>query len=181
MPNEQNPSSLLVRTASPQDIPAIHAIHAWSVIHDTASWAYEPPAETEMLERLKELQDGGYPYLVAEVDGIVAGYAYASAYRPRIGYRFLVENSVYVAQNFQRRGIGQRLLTELIRQCEEQGFRQMIAVIGDSDNLPSIALHRSLGFEQVGLLPNIGFKHGRWLDSVLMQRALGNGANSRPK
>lgn len=169
-----------MRAACSQDISAIHEIYSWIVIHGTASWAYEPPTEAELLERLEELQNAGYPYLVAEVDGAIAGYSYASAYRPRVGYRFLVENSIYVAQNFQGQGIGQQSLQELIREYEDREFRQMIAVTGDSENLPSIELHRSLGFEQVGLLPNIGFKHGRWLDCVLMQRALGNGANSLP-
>ena len=133
-----------------------------------------------MATRQKMLLDGGFPYLVADAGGVVAGYAYAGPYRPRIAYRYTVEDSVYVHPRAQRRGIGRLLLTELIAQAEARGFRQMVAVIGDSAQLPSIELHQALGFSPVGTLANIGFKHGRWLDSVLMQRALGDGATTLP-
>lgn len=172
--------NVIIRPATAQDIPAITAIFAHEVTHGTASWAYEPPDANEMLAKLQTLQGQGYPFLCAEVDGLVAGYSNASAYRPREGYRFLVEDSIYVDQQFRGRGIAKLLLGALIERCTEAGFRQMIAVIGDSDNTPSIALHQRLGFEQVGLLPNIGYKFDRWLDSVLMQRGLGDGAASAP-
>ena len=125
--------------------------------------------------------DQGYPYLVAEVGTTIAGYAYAGPYRPRPGYRFTVENSVYVEALWRGRGIGRHLLQALIEACTTLGFRQMVAVIGDSQNHASLALHRSLGFTEVGLLPTIGFKSGQWLDAVLMQRALGNGADTLPE
>jgi phosphinothricin acetyltransferase len=115
------------------------------------------------------------------LDGCVVGYSYASSYRPRPGYRYTVENSVYVDLSLQRRGIGRALLSTLISACETQGFRQMIAVIGDSQNVGSIALHRALGFVHIGTMPNIGFKFGRWLDSVLMQRTLSEGATTLPR
>jgi len=169
-----------IRPVTETDIPAITAIFAEEVLHGTASWSYEPPPEAELLEKMRGLVAQGYPYLVAEVENQVAGYTYASAYRPRVGYRFLVENSIYVAEEFRGRGIARVLMQALIDECTARGYRQMVAVIGDSENAPSIALHRSLGFEQVGLLPNIGYKFDRWLDSVLMQRALGDGGSSKP-
>lgn len=170
----------VIRTGTENDIAAITAIFAEEVLHGTASWAYEPSSETELLEKMNGLLEQGYPFLVADVNGAVAGYAYASAYRPREGYRYLVENSIYVAADFRGRGIARTLMNVLIDACTERGFRQMVAVIGDSENHASIALHRSVGFEQVGLLPNIGYKFDRWLDSVLMQRSLGDGAKSAP-
>lgn len=169
-----------IRTATEADTPAITAIFAVEVQHGTASWAYEPPSEAEMLEKMQGLLAQGYPFLVAEIDGRVAGYTYASAYRPREGYRFLVENSIYVAKDFRGQGIAKTLMNALIGACTERGYRQMVAVIGDSENHPSIALHKSVGFEHVGLLPNIGYKFNRWLDSVLMQRDLGGGASTPP-
>ena len=173
-----NTALVEVRETCAEDIAAITEIFANEVSYGTASWAYEPPTASEMLQKLATLQAQGYPFLTALVNDQVVGYSNASAYRSREGYRFLVEDSIYVDQRFRGRGIARLLLTELIDRCTEAGFRQMIAVIGDSDNKPSIALHRSLGFEQVGLLPNIGYKFDRWLDSVLMQRALGDGAST---
>jgi phosphinothricin acetyltransferase len=123
---------------------------------------------------------GKFPYIVAEIDGAVAGYAYASLYRTRPAYRFTVENSVYVAPELHRRGIGRKLLEQLIEECTARGFRQMIAVIGDSNQAASIALHKACGFEPVGTLKNIGYKFDRWLDTPLMQRALGPGATTKP-
>jgi L-amino acid N-acyltransferase YncA len=171
---------LAICPATPDHIPAIHAIYSHSVIHGTASWELTPPGEAELGRRMATVLEQGYPYFVAQLGGSVVGYTYASSYRTRPGYRYTVENSVYVANGLQGRGIGRALLGHLINACAERGFRQMIAVIGDSQNTASIALHRSLGFVQVGLLPNIGFKFGRWLDSVLMQRALGDGHTTLP-
>jgi phosphinothricin acetyltransferase len=170
-----------VRPATPADIPAICAIYRRAVIDGLASWEYEPPTESEMRRRYDAIVAGGYPYLVATLDGRLLGYAYASAYRTRPGYRFTVENSVYVSTDAQRTGAGRALLGALIERCSEAGFRQMIAVIGDSANQPSIGLHRALGFTYCGVLHSIGWKGGRWLDSVLMQRPLGKGDAEPPK
>jgi phosphinothricin acetyltransferase len=139
-----------------------------------------PPDEAEMMSRFKAITGNGFPYLAAEADGHVAGYAYAGPYRPRPAYRYTVENSVYLDPAYYRRGIGSALLNELISQCTARGFRQMIAVIGDSANAASIALHRRAGFAMIGTHPNVGFKFGRWLDSVQMQLALGEGSTTRP-
>lgn len=158
----------------------ITAIYGHAVVHGTASFEIEPPAEAEMTARCKALESGGFPYLVADAGGRIAGYAYAGPYRARIAYRYTVEDSVYIHPDAHRLGIGRKLLAELIAQAEARGFRQMIAVIGDSAQTSSIELHRSLGFAAVGTFTNIGFKHGRWLDSVLMQRALGAGAQTLP-
>jgi phosphinothricin acetyltransferase len=173
-------ANLVVRIATPDDIPAITAIYQPAVREGLASWVYDPPDEAEMRRRFEAIQVGGYPYLVAERDGRVVGYSYASAYRPRPGYRFTVENSVYVAAEAQRGGVARALLKELISRCAAAGFRQMVAVIGDSANTPSIQLHRSLGFTFSGIIHAIGWKHGRWLDTVLMQRALGPGDTTPP-
>ena len=171
---------ILIRPVAPSDLPSIHAIYAGSVLTATASWELMPPDEAEMRRRMVAILDQGYPYFVAEQAGQVVGYTYVSSYRPRPGYRFTVEDLVYIDPGQQRRGLGRLLLGRLITACEEQGFRQMIAVIGDSQNVASIGLHRSLGFASVGLLSNIGFKFGRWLDCVLMQRQLGDGAATPP-
>jgi L-amino acid N-acyltransferase YncA len=169
-----------IRPAALDDLPAITRIYADAVRHGTASFELEPPDEAEMRRRMAALLDGGFPYLVYEADGIVRGYAYAGAYRPRRAYRFSVEDSIYVDAAAQRRGIGRALLDRLVREAEARGFRQMIAVIGDSAQEPSIALHRAAGFHHVGTLEAVGFKFGRWLDTVLMQRALGPGAATPP-
>ena len=169
-----------IRSATAGDIPAITRIYEDAVLHGTASFEIEPPDEAEMARRQLALLDGGYPYLVAERDGAVLGYAYAGAYRPRPAYRFSVENSIYIARRVQRQGIGRALLVRLILEAEARGFRQMIAVIGDSAQAPSIELHRALGFRLIGTIEAVGFKHGRWLDTVLMQRPLGLGATAAP-
>jgi len=174
------PVAASIRPARSEDIGAITAIYAHAVEHGTASFEVEPPTETEMARRMEALVTGGFAYLVAELDGTVAGYAYAGPYRPRIAYRYTVEDSVYIRPDAQNLGIGRLLLTDLISEAERRGFRQMVAVIGDSAQLPSIALHHSLGFNPVGTFANVGFKHGRWLDSVLMQRSLGEGARTLP-
>lgn len=169
-----------IRPASPADLPAITAIYAHAVLHGTASFELEPPDEAEMTRRMRGLLDGGFPYFVAEVDGAVAGYAYASLFRTRPAYRFTLEDSVYVAPDMQRRGIGIALLRHLIEACTAKGYRQMIAVIGDSNQAASIAVHRACGFEPAGNLKDVGWKFGRWLDTPLMQVALGDGGKTEP-
>ena len=169
-----------IRAGEPADIAAITRIYAHAVRHGTASFELEPPDEAEMTRRMRALLDGGYPYFVAELDGAVAGYAYAGAYRTRPAYRFSVENSVYVAPEAHRRGVGRALLVELIVEAERRGFRQMIAVIGDADQTPSIELHRALGFRMIGTIEAVGYKFDRWLASVLMQRPLGPGDTTKP-
>ena len=173
-------SSVSIRPATLADVPAITRIYAQSVSTGTASFELEPPDEAEMARRMQALFDGGYPYIVAEIAGAIAGYAYAGSYRPRPAYRFSVEDSIYVDPKAQRRGVGRLLLERLIEECERRGFRQMVAVIGDSAQTPSIELHRALGFRMVGTVENVGYKFGRWLDSVNMQRALGPGATTKP-
>jgi L-amino acid N-acyltransferase YncA len=173
--------SLAIRPAKTSDTPAITRIYAHAVEHGTASFELSPPDEAEMARRMNELMGGGYPYLVAEIDGVLRGYAYVGPYRARPAYRLTVEDSVYIAPDSQRRGIGRALLAALIEAAEARGFRQMIAVIGDSTKqASSIGLHETLGFRHIGILQDVGFKHGRWLDSVLMQRALGPGGKSAP-
>jgi L-amino acid N-acyltransferase YncA len=173
-------NSPTIRPAMAADIPAITRIYAHAVRYGTASFELEPPSEAEMTRRQRALLDGGYPYIVAENDGAVAGYAYAGPYRARPAYRFSVENSIYIAPNMHRRGIGRVLLDRLIAECEARGYRLMIAVIGDSAQTPSIELHRAAGFKLVGALEGVGYKFDRWLDSVLMQRPLGKGRSAPP-
>jgi phosphinothricin acetyltransferase len=172
--------TVLVRPSLDADLPAIAAIYAHAVVHGTASFELEPPGEAEMARRRAAILEGGFPYIVAEVDGVVAAYAYAGPYRPRPAYRFTVEDSIYVAPDRQGRGVGRALLAALIETCEGAGFRQMVAVIGDSASRGSIRLHEAMGFRRSGLLEAIGWKHGRWLDGVLMQRVLGEGADAPP-
>ncbi|MEZ5843601.1 MAG: N-acetyltransferase family protein [Hyphomicrobiaceae bacterium] len=173
-------SIIAIRTATPADTSAITAIYRPAVIDGTASFEIEPPDEAEMVRRLLAITEAGFPYLVATCDGAVVGYAYANAFRPRPAYRFTVEDSVYVAPDAKGRGVGRALLDRLITICTGAGFRQMIAVIGDSAQAPSIQLHRKAGFHFAGTYHAVGFKHGRWLDSVLMQRPLGEGDTSTP-
>ena len=172
--------TLLIRPCEEADIPAIRAIYATAVIHGTASFELEPPSEDEMGRRRAALMKGGYPYFVAERDRAVVGYAYAGPYHTRPGYRSTVEDSIYVAPESQGQGVGRALLGELIQACEALDFRCMIAVIGDRASAGSIELHRSCAFRHVGVLEGVGYKHGRWLDSVLMQRVLGAGAGTPP-
>ncbi|HZL61489.1 MAG TPA: GNAT family N-acetyltransferase [Pseudolabrys sp.] len=165
-----------IRPAKTSDIPAITRIYAHAVEHGTASFELTPPDEAEMTRRMNDLTGKGYPYLAGEIDGALAGYAYAGPYRARPAYRLTVEDSVYIAPDRHRRSIGRALLAALIEATAARGFRQMIAVIGDSPRqAASIGLHEALRFRHVGILQDVGFKHGRWLDSVLMQRALGDG------
>lgn len=171
-----------IRTARTSDIPAITRIYAHAVEHGTASFELSPPDEVEMTKRMRHLLDNNFPYLAAEMAGELCGYAYAGPYRDRPAYRWTVEDSVYIAPAMYRRGVGRALLLALIEAAEAREFRQMIAVIGDSvSQAPSVGLHEVLGFSHVGILQDVGFKHGRWLDSVIMQRALGSGAASVPQ
>lgn len=171
---------LHLRAAAASDLPAITALYALEVRDGVATYEYEAPDEAEMTRRWQAVVTQGYPYLIAEIDGAFAGYAYASSYRSRDGYRWTVEDTVYVQPDFQGRGIGRALLRQLIADCEALGFRQMVAVIGDSTNTASIALHAHLGFQTVGVFNGLGRKHGRWLDTVQMQRPLGPGAATAP-
>lgn len=175
------PSTIRIRPSIDADIAAIAAIYGHHVLHGAASFETEAPDIEEMRRRRADILAKGYPYIVAEdaEDGII-GYAYVSAYRPRAAYRNTVENSIYVRHDAARRGIGRLLLTELIARCETLGLRQMIAVVGDSANLASVRLHEALGFRLIGTLASVGRKHGRWLDSVLLQRALGEGDSTPP-
>jgi L-amino acid N-acyltransferase YncA len=170
----------VLRPAKPEDIPAITRIYADAVINGTASFELTPPDEADMTRRYAALVDNAYPYIVAELSGAVAGYAYAGPYRTRPAYNWTVEDSIYVAPQFHRRGIGLLLLRELIAESERRGYRQMIAVIGDSAQTPSIALHRAAGFEPVGVFRSIGYKHGKWLDTPLLQIALGKSDTAPP-
>ena len=169
-----------IRPTEPRDIPAITRIYSHSVLHGTASFEIAPPDEAEITRRFEALRAGGFPYLVAEDDGAVLGYAYAGPYRPRPAYRFTVEDSIYLAPESQGRGLGRALLDRLLAESEKRGYRQVIAVIGDSAQTPSIRLHEAAGFRNIGTLVAVGFKFGRWLDSVLMQKELGKGASTTP-
>ena len=173
-------SSIDIRPTREADLPAITAIYAQAVREGTATFELEPPDLAEMTRRFRVLTEGGFPYLAALLDGRVVGYAYAGPYRPRPAYRFTVENSIYLDPASQRRGIGLQLMRRLIDICEESGFRQMIAVIGDSANAGSIGLHTVCGFQMIGTHPAVGLKFGRWLDTVMMQRPLGRGADTVP-
>ena len=168
----------LVRPSTPADLEALRNIYAHAVTQGTGTFELEVPDAAEMSRRRDDVLSKGLPWLVAEAHGSVLGYAYASPFRPRPAYRFSVEDSVYLHPDAQGRGIGRTLLAELVARCQMAGARQMLAVIGDSDNLGSIGVHRALGFERCGLLQAVGWKFGRWLDVVLMQRALGAGAHS---
>lgn len=166
---------LEIRDSTDADIAAMQRIYAHHVRHGLASFEEEPPSAEEIARRRAAVLAGGYPYLVATLDGAVVGYSYAGPYRPRPAYRHTVENTVYVQEGLARQGVGRALLAALIERCEAGPWRQMIAVIGDTGNTASIRLHATLGFEVVGTLKSVGFKFGRWVDSVLMQRPLGPG------
>ncbi|WP_244914049.1 GNAT family N-acetyltransferase [Methylobacterium frigidaeris] len=170
----------MLRLCREDDIPAVTAIYFHAVATGRASFELEPPDEAEMGRRRAALVAGGYPYLVAERAGAVVGYAYAGPYRTRPAYRGTVETSVYLRPDQAGRGLGRRLLERLIAEATAAGFRQMVAVIGDSHNVASIALHAALGFRHVGVLTSVGWKHGTWLDTVLMQRPLGPGDGTPP-
>jgi L-amino acid N-acyltransferase YncA len=169
-----------IRPCLEADMPAITAIYAHNVRYGTASFETEPPAHEEMCRRRLDVLSKGFPYLVAESDGEVAGFTYAGTYRPRPAYRDTVENSIYIHPERVGQRVGTLLLPALVAECEARDLRQMIAVVGDSANLASIRLHERCGFQTIGMLRSVGYKHGRWLDSVLLQRSLGNGDTSPP-
>ena len=171
---------MLVRPAAPQDVPAIQSIYAYHVLHGLASFEETPPPVEEMRRRFDDITGQGFPYLAAEIEGEVLGYGYCSLYRTRSAYRYTLEDSVYVRQGSQGKGVGKALLAELIARCTALKYRQIIAVIGDSANSASIELHASLGFVRAGNLRSTGFKFGRWVDSVLMQLPLGAGDGTKP-
>lgn len=170
-----------VRDATEVDMAAVQAIYAFHVLNGVASFEETPPDMAEMKARRQSVFELGLPYLVAEIRGEVVGYSYASKYRARPAYRFTIEDSVYVRESARGKGIGAALLGELIRRCEQGPWRQMIGIIGDSGNSSSIALHTRFGFRHLGTIEAAGFKHGRWVDTVFMQRALGAGNTSSPE
>ena len=172
------PPALLIRPSSQDDLPAITAIYAHHVTHGKGSFELDAPDLDEMTRRRTDVLAKGLPHLVASRGAQVLGFAYASAFRPRPAFRFMAEDSVYIHADHAGQGIGRALLAELMRHCEALGIRQMLAVIGDSANAGSIGLHRSLGFEHAGILKASGWKHGQWLDTVFMQKALGAGDSS---
>jgi phosphinothricin acetyltransferase len=167
------PADMVVRDAAIADVPMIQAIYAHHVLHSAGSFEEIAPDEAEMNRRRDDIVARGLPYLVAEQAGVVRGFAYAGPFRPRSAYRYTVEDSVYVAPDAVGQGFGRAALGEVIMRCTALGLRQMVAVIGDSGNLASIRLHESLGFQRAALLRSVGFKLGRWVDSVIMQRGLG--------
>ena len=172
---------LTLRPSTPDDVPAITAIYAQGVLQGTGTFELTPPTEQEMAERRREGLAKGWPWLVAERGGAVLGYAYASPFRPRLAFRYCLEDSIYLAPDAQGQGVGTLLLAELLARCEAAGARQMLAVIGDSQNLGSIGLHRRLGFEPAGRLRSAGWKFDRWLDVVLMQKGLGRSDLTSPE
>lgn len=172
--------ALIIRPSEDRDLPAIQGLYAHHVLHGTGSFELDPPELAEMARRRRDLLDGGYPYVIATNTEALLGYAYAGPFRPRPAYRWTAEVSVYVDPFHLRRGVGRALLSNLLDACEAQGFRQVLAVIGDAANAPSIALHAALGFRPAGIFHAVGFKHGRWLDITQMQRALGPGAGTAP-
>jgi len=169
-----------VRPAAPDDLPSIQSIYAHHVLHGLASFEEEPPPLAEMRRRFDDVQARALPWLAADFGGQLIGYGYCSPYRTRSAYRYTLEDSIYVRPGSEGRGVGSALLGALITRCEALGYRQMIAVIGDSANAPSINLHAAFGFLRVGILRSTGLKFGRWVDSVLMQRPLGPGDASHP-
>ncbi|MGA3250957.1 MAG: N-acetyltransferase family protein [Paraburkholderia sp.] len=173
-------SAPLLRDATEADLPAIQAIYAHHVLHGVASFEETPPSVGDLRDRLASVLRHGLPYMVAEVEGKIAGYCYATPYRPRAAYRNTIEDSIYMDNAFRGRGIGRALLEALIARCESGPWRQMVAVIADGGSGGSLSLHRTLGFELVGTLKAVGFKHGRWLDTTLMQRTLGVGDGALP-
>jgi phosphinothricin acetyltransferase len=173
-------STVAVRDAEERDMAQVQAIYAHYVLDGLATFEETAPSVEEMMSRRASVLAASLPYLVAEADGRIAGYSYATSYRPRPAYRYTIENSVYVANDLHARGVGTALLTALIARCEAGPWRQMIAVIGNSGNAGSIALHTKLNFQPVGTLSAVGFKFGRWVDTVLMQKALGPGSASLP-
>ena len=176
-----NAPTLLIRHSTLADLPAITAIYGWNVLNGTGTFELDPPDQTEMSRRRDDVLFKGLPWLVVQRDGIVLGYAYANHFRPRKAYRFCLEDSIYLAAEAKGQGLGRLLLAELMARCEALGARQMLAVIGDSANLGSIGVHRTLGFEHIGVLKAAGWKFDQWRDVVMMQKALGTGSSTVPK
>ncbi len=168
----QSATSIDIIPATADHIPAITTIYAWHVLNGNGSFEETPPNNAQMLERFNALIEQSYPYLVAILGGEVVGYAYAGPHKARSAYRFTVEDSIYVNQDFTGKRIGSRLLEALINVCKQDGYNQMMAVIGDSNNAGSIGLHKAHGFEPIGIAKSIGYKHGKWMDVVYMQREL---------
>lgn len=173
-------SPLVIRPSEAADLPAITAIYGWNVLNGTGTFELDAPDQAEMTRRRDDVLGKGLPWLVAERGGVVLGYAYANHFRPRRAYRFCLEDSIYLADAARGQGVGTLLLAELVSRCEAAGARQMLAVIGDSANAGSIGVHRALGFEHTGILRSAGWKFGRWLDVVLMQKPLGPGGTGAP-
>ena len=173
--------ALLIRPSTAADLPAVTAIYGWNVLNGTGTFELDPPDQAEMLRRHDDVLSKGLPWLVAQRDGAVLGYAYANHFRPRKAYRFCLEDSVYLAPEAQGQNLGRLLLAELLSRSEAAGARQMLAVIGDSANLGSIGVHRTLGFEHLGMMKAAGWKFDRWLDVVIMQKALGQGSTTDPE
>ncbi len=169
-----------VREATPDDVPAMQAVYAHHVLHGLATFEEEPPPVEEMRRRFEDVRSKGLPWLAADFGGMLIGYGYCAPYRTRSAYRFTLEDSIYVRHGSEGRGVGSAILKELVARCEALGYRQLVAVIGDSAHAPSINLHASFGFLRVGTLRSCGFKFGRWVDTVVMQRPLGLGDASRP-
>ena len=169
-----------MRPATPDDLPAIQEIYAYHVLNGLASFEEEAPPLEELRRRFDDVHSRSLPWLAAEFGGVLAGYGYCAPYRTRSAYRFSLEDSIYVRQGSEGRGVGSALLGALIERCEGLGYRQVVAVIGDSGNAASINLHASFGFLRVATLRSVGFKFGRWVDSVVMQRPLGPGDSTPP-
>lgn len=169
-----------IRPATPEDLGAVQEIYAHHVLKGLASFEEVPPSREEIARRYKDVTGGGLPWIVAQYGDAIAGYGYCALYRTRSAYRYSLEDSIYVRHDMHGQGIGRLLLSELIRRCDRLGYRQLIAVIGDSANMASINLHASAGFLRTGTLRSVGFKFGRWVDSVIMQRPLGRGDGTTP-
>ena len=180
LPQGNHASALLIRHATLDDMSAVQNIYAYHVLHSTATFEQSPPDEQEMGARYIQVREQNLPWLVAELDGQIVGYAYAGTYRSRPAYRFTIEDSIYLAQGQIGKGLGKALLEQLLLECEKGPWRQMVAVISGHDSRGSIALHRSLGFAHVGTQPAVGYKFQQWIDVVIMQRSLGEGSQSQP-
>jgi len=170
----------LIRPSRDEDLPAITAIYAHHVLHSTGTFETEPPSVADMTARRADVLSKGLPYLVAEEDGRIAGFAYGNWFKPRPAYRYSVEDSIYLAPDLHRKGLGRALLTELLARCEAAGIRKMMAIIGDSANAGSVGVHLALGFTQVGIIESCGWKFGAWRDIVIMQKTLGAGDTLPP-
>lgn len=170
----------LIRPSRDEDLPALTAIYGHHVLHSTGTFETEPPSVADMTARRADVLSKGLPYLIAEEDGRIAGFAYGNWFKPRPAYRYSVEDSIYLAPDLHRKGLGRALLTELLARCEAVGIRKMMAIIGDSANAGSVGVHLALGFTQVGIVESCGWKLGAWRDIVIMQKTLGAGDTQPP-